>query len=525
MKQIKQQQVLFIASLLAAVSMLNFACTSNNTPQFGTPQITLEGNGSADLAPGQTATVSLKLKADGAAKSVIVKKNGGFLKEVPVLATSDKFDFQTEAFSKTALEGEEITYSFILTNTGKVESQEVTFVLRAALYPTRQLGTTAVFDLGGVGKEGKLETGTLKLSKNRRYYLPASLEIGEAAELIIEEGVELYMNADASEKIELEVDGKVNITGSSNAPVVMTSSKILSNPQQAQVNDWEKFKVEGKGKNTSSGRISYLRIEYPGHRAFTLSDVGSGTQVDHIQVYKSGKNASEDGMGIMIAEESDVNVKYLVATDCEGGSFQLKNNYSGKMQFLISVSSAFHKKNDAFRFEQSVSPVVANVTILGPGSNTEKDTQGIYMKDAAAAKIYNSIVAGFSRRAVRAKDEVKITDLNGKAVFAHSYVFDIKEDAFKDLATAFAGNFDASGQRTGNPFFNNVLKKTGDQFDCESIDGIGVNDFIPNAEKTSTFNPKSLDTFFSEAPFVGAIKNETDDWTKGWVKNPDGTIR
>jgi hypothetical protein len=50
-------------------------------------------------------------------------------------------------------------------------------------------------------------------------------------------------------------------------------------------------------------------------------------------------------------------------------------------------------------------------------------------------------------------------------------------------------------------------------------------DFVPDAAPSTSFDPSTIDSFFQSVSFAGAVENAANDWTTGWVKNPDGTIR
>ncbi|MGC4234991.1 MAG: hypothetical protein QM594_18610, partial [Niabella sp.] len=246
-------------------------------------------------------------------------------------------------------------------------------------------------------------------------------------------------------------------------------------------------------------------------------DVGAATNISYVQIFKSTTE------GVMITN-GNAKLKYIVATDCEGGSYRLGDSYEGFMQFIISASSTYFAELDDFTIREDAKLVIANATILGPGSGAS-NTHGIRMRANAAPKMYNCIVSQFPRRGVRVVDNVQVTNLNGLAVFAYSYVFNVPSDPYRDNGVLFAGTFNADGTPLQNTFHNNVLAKTGNNYTLSTIAGIGVGDFVPDAETASAFNPATIDPFFTAASFVGAVKNDAEDWTKGWVKNADGTIR
>lgn len=497
MQLLKKQRTILFLSLLLVIAFIGVSCEDDG-PKFGTPQISVVGEDSIDVKPGETVNINLQLNGDGGAKSVVVMKNGAFLKEFPVTATSTEFVYTTEPLAEGLAEGDEVKYGFILANKDNVDSQEAPFTIKVALYDKITIGSTELYNLA-VGTDGIVASGTeTKLIKNRNYHIPYYLTFEPGAKLTIEEGVHLYMNADAEFPAGIDIGGEANIVGTATAPVVITSSNVLKTDKSAKAGDWAEFKLSGDGASSNNGKVSYVRLEYGDNRVFRLSDVGSATTIDHVQVFKSV------GEGVM-ATNGNVNLKYIVATDCEGGSYRLGDAYKGNMQFIVSVNSEYYSDNDDFTIREDAAPVIANATILGAGADLEDNTHGMRMRANAAPKVYNTIVAEFPRRGLRAGDNVKITDMNGSAVFAHSYIFKVPRDPYRDLAKAFeAEMFGNSGTE---------------------IPGIGVADFVPDAEKTSTFNSNSLGAFFESAAFVGAVKDATGDWTKGWVKNPDGTVR
>lgn len=511
-----KKQFLIYGAIFSLIILV--AACSKEDPVYSTPQISISGDSFTDLSPGETATVNLQLNGDGGAKSVVVLKNGGFHSETPVHATATEFVYTTDPLSDGLAEGEEVEYSFKLSNLNGVDSEEVKFTIKTALYNLITIGNTNLFNLN-IGSEGIVPSGTeIKLIKGRNYFVPFYLTFESGAKLIVEEGVHLYMNVDAENNAGIDIQGEAEIIGTAEEPVVMTSSRVLTSPAEVSPGDWDEFRLSGDGASSNNGVVSYLRIEYGNDRAFRLSDVGAATKIDHIQVYKTV------GEGVMITN-GNAQLKYIVATDCEGGSYRLGDAYSGNMQFIISVNSEFYADNDDFTVREEASPVISNATILGAGADLDDNTHGMRFRANSSPKVYNTIIAEFPRRGLRAADEVKITDMNGSTVFAHSFIFSVPRDPFRELATAFAGTFNEDGSIATNPFSNNATNLSGSTYTLTEIDGIGVADFVPTTAQSSSFNASSLGSFFSNADYVGAVKDASNDWTKGWVKNPDGTIR
>lgn len=488
-------QKLLLLGFIFSLFIVGISCSTED-PVYANPQISIAGEDTVDLAPNNTATVNLQLNGDGGAKSVVVYKNGGMLREFPVNATATEFVYTTDPLEGGLNEGDEVKYGFRLVNGNDIESEEVSYVIKVALYDKITIGSTELYNLA-VGTEGIVAAGTeTKLIKGRNYYIPYYITFEPGAKFTVEEGVHLYMNAEAEDQAGIDIKGEANMVGTATNPIVLTSSRLLTGTPEA--GDWLEFRLSGSGASSNNGVVSYVRVEYGNDRVFRLDDVGAATQIDHVQVYKALTE------GVMITS-GNAQLKYIVATDCEGGSYRLGNTYAGNMQFIISVSSEYYGDNDDFTIREDAAPIISNATVLGAGTELEDDTQGMRFRANAAPKVYNTIVAQFPRRGVRADDNVTITDLNGSAVFAYSHVFDVADDPFRGLGEAFEEDV---FQNSENP-----------------IEGIGVMDFVPASTQASAFNPSTLGAFFTSAPYVGAIENAENDWTEGWVKNPDGTIR
>jgi hypothetical protein len=124
--------------------------------------------------------------------------------------------------------------------------------------------------------------------------------------------------------------------------------------------------------------------------------------------------------------------------------------------------------------------------------------------------MYNAVITGIPSWATRAEanetdGRPEVTDINGSVVFAYSNVFGCDQLARDDAEPFFT-----------DPSFNNSE---------EAIPGLGANDFVPDARTGSDFDPSTLGNFFAPANFKGAIESPDNDWTLGWVKNPDGSVR
>lgn len=516
MKHSKLQ--IFRNSLLAfsALLLIFSSCGEKEEPLLPIPTITIEGGNVLEVRRGSSITVNLNLNTEGNNRELVVYRDGGVLEVIPLTATANSFTYSNQSVPATAVEGQEFAFEFAVVNTQGTSSERVGLTVVTIAYDTITIGGQTLFEVD-IPEDGIVE-GEVRFISGRNYFVGRTMSFASGASLTVQEGVKVYVGSgDILTDIVINNGATAQIVGTAQNPVVFTSSNTLSGTEDS--GDWGVFNIRGNGGNSNSGTYRYIRFEYGNARNFRLQNVGSGTTIDHIQVFRAA------GEGIM-STDGTVNMQYLVTTDCEGGGFRLGDAYSGNIQFGISIISRTWGDNSEVEIRESASPTLSNFTVIGPGA-TAGNTSGIRLRAVSRGKVYNSIVASFQRRGVRLNENVNVTDLTGETVFAHSFVFDVPNEPFRDDRTGgtnpFRGFVDAEGAFQ-NPFFNNVTGFEGGQPVLTSIAGIGAGSFVPSAAQASAFNPSSL-SGFAAAPFVGAVQNAANDWTRGWVKNPDGTVR
>ncbi|WP_223816615.1 hypothetical protein [Sphingobacterium arenae] len=511
------------AVVLAGMLSTFVSCSKDDK---GTPA-NIEGNAievaqaSTIAKPGTTVSVALSFANPGNGTMLVIHRDEAPLRSVPLQDGQESYTFE-DTLPANLEEGDVVPYAFFIADEkNTITSDASAFEVSVALYDEITIGSAPVYQIE-LPEDGIIETGKVKLAAGRKYWLPHTIHFMSGTELQMEAGVELYMNTETGETYDVVIDegAQVDVAGTATAPVVVTSDKLLRD-QEAEPGDWGQFNIKGAGNGSSSGTVEYLRVEYAGDRGFRLQGVGSGTTINYVQAYRAL------GEGIM-PTDGDVRMKYLVATNCEGGGFRFGDAYAGYVQFAISQTTSFYDEVEAFTIRETASPVISNVTIVGPGEDVD-DTHGMRMRANSSGKVYNSIVADFPRRGLRLNDEVTVTDLQGPTVFAYSYIFHVPRDPYRDdtdNGNPFQGDLDAENAFQ-NPFFNNVTGFEDNDEDepiLATIDGIGTTSYIPQAITNSAFNPVSVDAFFSEANYVGAVSEASADWTKGWVRNYEGNI-
>lgn len=176
----------------------------------------------------------------------------------------------------------------------------------------------------------------------------------------------------------------------------------------------------GNNNADNSGILSYVRIEFAGValsatpnseiNGLTMAGVGSGTQIDHIQVSFSGDDSFEWFGGA-------VDGKYLISFRGLDDDFDTDFGHQGRVQFglIIKDKDISDAAGDSNGFESDnfnpgigrlplTKTIFSNITCIGPkrdGSVAlpagEKFERAIFTRRNTAISIYNSLFTGWEK--------------------------------------------------------------------------------------------------------------------------------
>ncbi|MEJ7913163.1 MAG: hypothetical protein WKF70_08415 [Chitinophagaceae bacterium] len=324
---------------------------------------------------------------------------------------------------------------------------------------------------GGTGSSntvtlsGRITTSTT-LKKADQNILKGLVYVTNGVTLTVEAGATVRASFSGTDVAALIVSrgGKLVATGTESEPVVFTSSspsprsgdwggivllgKATINSSHLGTNGL--LQVEGGVDNAqgeglagsgdaiapkaldddSSGRLSYVRIEYAGYafqpdkeiNSLTMAGVGNKTVIDHVQV-TYGKDDAFEWFG------GTVNCKYLVAYKTQDDDFDTDNGYSGKVQFgLVIRDSVIADISNSEAFESDNNPtgstalpktsaVFSNITAIGPRATLNNQGSSLFLAGAhirrnSALSIYNSIIIGWPTGILIDASTGTPTDLN-----------------------------------------------------------------------------------------------------------------
>lgn len=256
------------------------------------------------------------------------------------------------------------------------------------------------------------------------YVLSGFVYVDNNAVLTIEPGTIIKGDRATKGSLIIKPGAKIVAVGTQDKPIVFTSNQPAG---QRAAGDWGGLVILGKapvnktpavieGENVStfggtdpadnSGQLKYVRIEFAGIafetdreiNGLTFGGVGSGTQVDYVQVSYSGDDAFEWFGGT-------VNAKHLISYRTLDDDFDTDNGYSGMVQYGLIIrdpkvadqagdSNAFESDNDASGSEAmpKTSAKFANITAtIAAGTLDSKYRSALRLRRSTELSVYNSV--------------------------------------------------------------------------------------------------------------------------------------
>lgn len=261
-------------------------------------------------------------------------------------------------------------------------------------------GPSSSFVVNANDFKGTISDGEVVLDANTIYKLTGALQVANGATLTIPAGTLIEATGGTAAYIAVAQGGKINVNGTAQDPVVMTSSRATP-----AAGDWGGLVICGKAPinrvtggastaaaevsdltyggtmaNDNSGVIRYLVIEYCGaaynsekeFNGVSFFGVGSGTVVENVEVY----HGADDGFEFF---GGTVNTSNLISIGNEDDQFDWTEGWNGTNTNWYG-KLAFGKGNrgiEADNFESGYAntpvsmPTITNLTLIGPGSTAD----------------------------------------------------------------------------------------------------------------------------------------------------------
>lgn len=383
-------------------------------------------------------------------------------------------------------------------------------------------------------------TEDVHLTANNSYLLDGQVIIGEntvageKTKLTIDAGTYVFGQQGLNFLV-IDRNGQLWANGSRTAPVIFTyegddTATSLTRGQwggivingSAPINE-AGGEAEGEGSSglyggsnatDSSGSLTYMQVKYAGQNftetnelnGIAFQGVGSGTNIDYVQVH----NNSDDGIEFF---GGTANARHLVLTGNEDDSLDWTLGWNGNAQFIAvrHTESSEHcieadnndDNNDA---SPRSAPTISNMTCAGDAT---ADGRGLRLREGTGANLSNVVVAEMADYCVDIDQTATflnaggaIASLNGNLTMTNSRLASANcpiEDEDGDTFAVSAWYAAQSGSAVGGVDLGG---------DLGWINGVQLNSVTPSIPS---------DPWFSQVDHIGAIKDESSDWTAGWI--------
>lgn len=377
-----------------------------------------------------------------------------------------------------------------------------------------------------------------------------ALNAGTAATLTIDPGVRLY-GSSSGDVLIVNRGSRIFVNGTASAPVVMTSRNDISGAQTNKATasrEWAGFivlgaapirscttavaqgsvecqnQVEGITAATgraalyggataadNSGSINFLQIRYPGAfltsaaagddlNGLTLGGVGSGTNIRNVQVHNSG----DDGIEIF---GGTVNLRNWIVTGALDDSLDYDDGWVGNAQFGIILQALTATGGPDRMVEASnrtiagigtlnTNPIIANFTFVGvPQNDVGGGLTGITLNNTggtpgSSGRFINGVVTGSS------------TCINVEASNT------APAPQFDSILSSCTGSYGAITTARLTAGTNNTTTTTPTL----------VSRFVNGTAEAArpAFNASTLNPFFVQTTYIGAVRDAGDTWWQGW---------
>jgi hypothetical protein len=306
----------------------------------------------------------------------------------------------------------------------------------------------------------------------------------------------------------------------------------------------------GANNEESSGVLEYVVVKHTGFEVapgdelngITFNAVGSGTEVNHVQVYSTFDDGVEFFGGA-------VEVERLVAVFVKDDSIDYADGWVGSVNQALVIHSSTDgnrcieadNQGDDFDAVPLTNPVVSNMTCITSGSDagTHGDSEGVLLRRGVASTILNSIVAAPA-----------VPNTSTLTAVGSNECFELNDDQTYTLASDGTTNlqsvllvceeptkgcrtFDANGDCTDENFASGetveewVLTATANSGNVILTDttpgSLNILNGIFTAESLTDANgdpvaitPVDVDGDPDTDDFLGAVL-ESDDWTATWT--------
>jgi hypothetical protein len=398
------------------------------------------------------------------------------------------------------------------------------------------------------------------LTNNFSYFFDGNVFVGADADTAVADKVKLTIDAgttifatEGAAALTVRRGGMIFANGSKDHPIIMTSELDVEGVDalnlrgkwgglvvsgSATLNTADGFDVnEGVGDtygggtsprdDDSSGSLTYLQIKYAGYafsptnelNSLALSGVGSGTTVDFVQTH----NGADDGIEFY---GGTVNAKHLLMTGTDDDALDWVYGYVGKLQHILvdqttsgdnCIEADNLKANNAA--EPRSMPTISNFTCVG-STGMASSGHAFELKVGTGMKMSNAVLGGTfpegDEGCIRIGDSDTFT-LAGETIATLNGTLEMRDSR---VATQCANTTEGGPVALADPANGpwNAYDWLGAQTNTTvgDVDLGGKNGWANGSILNAIPANIPADSFFDQVDHIGAVKDDSSDWTQGW---------
>ncbi|MFK7931532.1 MAG: hypothetical protein AB8H79_25355 [Myxococcota bacterium] len=369
---------------------------------------------------------------------------------------------------------------------------------------------------------------------------------GACPTLTIEAGTSVYGLTGQRSFIAVQRCASIEANGTKDAPILLTSDGV-----SRDVGDWGGLVINGKGKNNlctdpndcniegegnsgfyggnddadSSGTLNYVVVTHAGDNVtaedqlngIAFQAVGSGTEVDYIQVHRN----QDDGIEFF---GGAVNVKHVVLTGIHDDSIDWTGGWRGKLQHAVvhqwddggDRGIEADNNSDAMNATPRSKPIISHVTLIG-SKNAPEASDGMKLRVGTGVNMHSMLVVNFADDCIDVDDAATFSNglntdgsLNGEFQIWNSLIADCKNEF--------------GGQKEGEPLATedwystlSVGNEIGTGSATDYVGSIDLSspDWASKGDATSGGGAPS-ESWFDAGAHRGGVAPGSD-WTAGWI--------
>ncbi|MCB2013818.1 MAG: hypothetical protein R3E11_05725 [Sphingobium sp.] len=279
----------------------------------------------------------------------------------------------------------------------------------------------------------------------------------------------------------------------------------------------------GATTDDNSGSMKYVQIRYSGFelatdkelQGLTPSGIGTGTELDFIQIH----NSSDDGIEFFGGQPR---MKHVVITGAEDDSLDIDVGAKALIQYVIAAQRT--TKGDSMiegdsddGLEENTPRTnlrLANFTFLANASSG--NGASIMMRGGMDAHLVNGVVVDPDQACLQLRNAITTRAADATKDDAGAPMFD------SVLMECTGGS--AFSEKSGDAVTaadTQTIFEAGSNNDAATYTSSLTAGFINGANETgaTAFDPSTIDAFFDATTYVGAVQDASDTWYSGWTCN------